>query len=65
MAKANLKDAQVTVLMIVDNKVCLVAMDKDKVDGLDAYCKVCASQLYDTGKDIGELREFLGLDREG
>lgn len=63
MNEVNLDDVKVNILIELDEKIYLVAMEKGNYDAVSFLVKRAAESLIETGKTQAELNEFLGYER--
>jgi|GEM_PF-2885975 len=58
--KANLQNAQLTVLLEINGRVHLVGMKKDRLQAIEMLVKASAEFVMPTEKSQAELCDFLG-----
>lgn len=59
----NIEKATINVLMEIDEKIYLVAMEQDNRDAITMLVKVSAKTVFPTAKTQTMLNEFLGVKR--
>lgn len=56
----NIEDAQVNILLEIDDQIHLVAMEKQHLDAIDLLVKSSISSAIPVGKNQDDLLKFLG-----
>lgn len=57
----NVKNASVNILLEVDGKIYMVAMEKDRVEAVGFLVKAAATNVVPTNKTSDDLLKFLGV----
>lgn len=58
--KTDLSEAQVTILVEVDGKICLVAMTHENLKAVELVVKHSIENVVKTKRSQAELNKFLG-----